>query len=87
MAIAALLVPCALATLIGLLVLFPTGRSGTNADDAARSQWSTVGGRRRRAYALTPSGERALSSTRSSWEEFSATVTALLTGRTCAPAK
>jgi len=34
-AIAALLVPCALATLIGLVVLFPAGRSGTDGEDAA----------------------------------------------------
>ena len=51
-----------------------------------RSHWSTVGGRRRRSYALTPAGERALSRTRSSWEEFSSTVTALLTGQSWAPA-
>jgi uncharacterized membrane protein len=33
-AIAALLVPCALATLVGLVVLFPTGRVGTDAEAA-----------------------------------------------------
>jgi PadR family transcriptional regulator PadR len=40
--------------------------------------WSTVGGRRRRSYQLTPAGRRALSDERSSWQEFAAAVTALL---------
>jgi PadR family transcriptional regulator, regulatory protein PadR len=43
-----------------------------------RGTWSTVGGRRRRSYQLTPAGRRALSQERSSWQEFSAAVTALL---------
>ena len=45
------------------------------------SRWSTDGGRRRRSYALTPAGNRALAGERSSWEEFSTTVSALLKGR------
>jgi PadR family transcriptional regulator, regulatory protein PadR len=43
-----------------------------------RGSWSTVNGRRRRSYQLTATGERALSQERSSWREFSATVTSLL---------
>jgi len=43
--------------------------------------WQTVGGRRRRAYHLTPSGVRALGEHRAVWDEFSAAVTALLSAR------
>jgi PadR family transcriptional regulator PadR len=43
-----------------------------------RGSWSTVNGRRRRSYELTAAGRRALSEERSSWQEFSAAVTALL---------
>jgi PadR family transcriptional regulator, regulatory protein PadR len=43
-----------------------------------RGSWSVVNGRRRRSYALTPAGRRALSRERSSWQEFSAAVSALL---------
>jgi PadR family transcriptional regulator, regulatory protein PadR len=43
-----------------------------------RGSWSTVNGRRRRSYQLTASGRRALGDERSSWQEFSAAVTALL---------
>ena len=43
-----------------------------------RGSWSVVNGRRRRSYQLTPSGRRALSDERSSWQEFSTAVTALL---------
>ena len=46
-----------------------------------RSRWSTHGGRRRRSYELTPAGTRALAGERSSWREFSTTVSALLEGR------
>ena len=46
-----------------------------------RSRWSTEGGRRRRSYALTPAGSRALAGERSSWQEFATTVSALLEGR------
>jgi PadR family transcriptional regulator PadR len=42
--------------------------------------WSTVNGRRRRSYELTPSGRRTLGDERSSWQEFSAAVSALLGG-------
>jgi len=40
--------------------------------------WSVVNGRRRRSYQLTAAGRRALGQERSSWQEFSAAVTALL---------
>ena len=46
-----------------------------------RSRWSTEGGRRRRSYALTEAGHRALAGERSSWQEFSGAVSALLEGR------
>ncbi|MET0520915.1 MAG: PadR family transcriptional regulator [Jiangellaceae bacterium] len=49
------------------------------------SEWHTVGGRRRRAYHLTPSGHAALSQHRDVWEQFSAAVTALL-ARPASPA-
>jgi PadR family transcriptional regulator PadR len=38
------------------------------------SSWSTVSGRERRTYQLTDAGHRALTSERTSWREFSATV-------------
>jgi len=40
--------------------------------------WSTVDGRRRRTYRLTPAGRRKLHTDRRDWREFAATVTALL---------
>jgi len=46
-----------------------------------RSSWSSEGGRRRRSYQLTAAGRRALAGERSSWREFSTTVSALLEGR------
>jgi DNA-binding PadR family transcriptional regulator len=46
-----------------------------------RGRWSTEGGRRRRSYALTPAGRRALAGERSRWREFATTVSALLEGR------
>ncbi len=46
-----------------------------------QSAWETVGGRRRRAYRLTASGERALSEQRAVWDQFSTVVTTVLTGR------
>ena len=46
-----------------------------------RSRWSSEGGRRRRSYELTAAGSRALAGERSSWREFSATVSTLLEGR------
>jgi DNA-binding PadR family transcriptional regulator len=45
------------------------------------SEWETVGGRRRRAYHLTPSGHTALREHRAVWDRFSTAVTALLVGR------
>ena len=45
------------------------------------SDWETVGGRRRRAYRLTASGERALTQQRAVWDQFSAVVTTVLRGR------
>jgi DNA-binding PadR family transcriptional regulator len=51
-----------------------------------RSQWTTETARRRRTYQLTPAGARTLADTRAGWQEFSTAVTALLTGRACAPA-
>jgi DNA-binding PadR family transcriptional regulator len=45
--------------------------------------WSVVAGRRRRDYQLTPAGTRALSGKRSSWLEFTATISAALEGRPC----
>jgi DNA-binding PadR family transcriptional regulator len=44
------------------------------------SDWSTVGGRRRRAYRLTAAGTAALREHRAVWDRFSAAVTALLAG-------
>jgi PadR family transcriptional regulator PadR len=46
-----------------------------------RGRWSSEGGRRRRSYALTPAGSRALAGERARWQEFSTTVSALLEGR------
>ena len=46
------------------------------------SDWETVGGRRRRAYHLTPAGQLALSEQRALWDQFSTAVTALLKKRT-----
>jgi DNA-binding PadR family transcriptional regulator len=47
-----------------------------------RSDWSTVGGRRRRTYELTDAGARALSEERSTWREFAAAMSAMLDGAT-----
>ena len=44
------------------------------------SDWQTVGGRRRRAYQLTPAGRATLHEQRAVWDRFSAAVTALLSG-------
>ncbi|WP_435870776.1 PadR family transcriptional regulator [Micromonospora globbae] len=46
------------------------------------SEWQTVGGRRRRAYHLTPAGKAALGEQRAVWDEFSTAVTAVLGRRT-----
>jgi PadR family transcriptional regulator PadR len=42
------------------------------------STWSTVGGRRRRTYALTAAGRRALADERAGWRQFAAVVSAFL---------
>lgn len=43
--------------------------------------WSTVGGRRRRTYRLTPAGGRRLNSDRVRWQEFADTITTMLETR------
>ena len=43
-----------------------------------RSRWSDVEGRRRRAYELTARGRRALTKRQQDWEQFSASVQAVL---------
>lgn len=43
-----------------------------------RSEWSTVGGRKRRTYQLTAAGERALSDERDSWRRLSAVIESVL---------
>lgn len=43
-----------------------------------RSDWSTVGGRRRRTYRLTASGRRMLAEERTAWQAFSALVDEVL---------
>jgi PadR family transcriptional regulator PadR len=43
-----------------------------------RSEWSEVGGRRRRTYRLTPAGRRALGAERSEWRAFAAVVEGVL---------
>lgn len=42
------------------------------------SSWTTVGGRRRRSYALTDAGRGRLQSERAEWRQFSATIGAVL---------
>jgi PadR family transcriptional regulator len=43
-----------------------------------RSDWSTVGGRRRRTYRLTASGRKMLTAERSEWRAFAALVNGVL---------
>jgi PadR family transcriptional regulator, regulatory protein PadR len=43
--------------------------------------WSTVDGRRRRTYRLTPAGLRRLHADRTSWQGFAGAITALLERR------
>ncbi len=43
-----------------------------------RSEWSTVGGRKRRTYEITSAGRRALRDERDSWRQLSAVVEAVL---------
>lgn len=38
------------------------------------SDWSTVNGRERRTYQITPTGRRALAGERAAWHEFSGAV-------------
>lgn len=45
-----------------------------------RSEWSIVGGRRRRTYHLTKKGERSLSAERHKWDNFSTAVAKVLGG-------
>ena len=45
------------------------------------SNWHTVGGRRRRAYHLTPAGHAALGEHRAVWDQFSTAVAAVLSAR------
>ena len=42
------------------------------------SSWSTVGGRRRRVYSLTPAGEQSLAHERREWGSFASTVNTVL---------
>jgi DNA-binding PadR family transcriptional regulator len=42
------------------------------------SAWSTVGGRERRTYQLTPAGRKTLTAERSAWSEFASTIGAVL---------
>jgi PadR family transcriptional regulator PadR len=43
--------------------------------------WSVVAGRRRRSYRLTQAGVTALSGKRADWQDFAATVSAVLEAR------
>lgn len=43
--------------------------------------WSVVVGRRRRCYALTAAGERALSGSRADWRDFTSIIGAALEGK------
>lgn len=49
-----------------------------------RSEWSTVGGRQRRSYSLTPSGKSSLEDERREWREFTAAIEGVLRGATTA---
>jgi PadR family transcriptional regulator, regulatory protein PadR len=42
------------------------------------SSWSTVTGRERRTYQLTPAGRRTLATERSAWQQFTDTIGAFL---------
>ncbi|HEY3001298.1 MAG TPA: helix-turn-helix transcriptional regulator [Kribbellaceae bacterium] len=43
-----------------------------------RSEWSTVGGRKRRTYQLNAAGRRALAAGRSEWRDFAAVIDGIL---------
>ena len=47
-------------------------------DGLLRSKWQDVDGRRRRAYDLTAHGRKALEGRRQDWEQFAASVQAVL---------
>jgi PadR family transcriptional regulator PadR len=53
----------------------------TLTDGPRHGSWSTVNGRRRRSHDLTAAGRRTHRHERSSWQEFSTAVTALLRDR------
>ena len=46
-----------------------------------RGEWSTVGGRQRRTYRLTPAGRRTLAADRTEWRDFSAVIESVLRPR------
>src|SRR4051794_5326619 len=46
------------------------------------SEWSTVGGRKRRTYRLTAEGTKTLSAERSDWRHFAAVIEGVLHPRT-----
>ena len=43
-----------------------------------KGTWSEAGGRRRRAYQLTPAGRQRLAGDRAAWQDFAAAVSAIL---------
>jgi DNA-binding PadR family transcriptional regulator len=49
-------------------------------DGLLASSWTTVGGRRRREYALTRRGHRALGERRTDWRAFAGAVERVLAG-------
>lgn len=55
-------------------------------DGLLTSSWSSVGGRRRRAYALTRRGRRALGERRDDWRVFAGAVERVLASPTGAAA-
>ena len=46
------------------------------------SEWSVVGGRKRRTYRLTAAGVRVLTAERSDWRDFAAVIEGVLQPRT-----
>ena len=46
-----------------------------------RGEWSTVGGRQRRTYRLTPAGKRMLAAERSQWRDFAGVIERVLRPR------
>jgi len=43
-----------------------------------QSEWSTVGGRERRTYAITDAGRRSLAQERAGWRDFAAVIEGVL---------